>query len=707
MFRIKAAELRSVAMSQAAASQQSGRAAVTQERATIRIHDIPTELLERLLGKYVQQVNENYKKTQGDLKVPNFDKNKEKEKPTLPKKRTLAEVSETFDNAQEFNDRKVHINDTFPLYGYSPDGNEMVEVSTRTDEPMADVLQAAVDQVMSASIRYKHGENDIDIRRSTLSQMTQWTALFFHLLTTRLQRLMEIQRRRLPNTDDLLLLLKEGYFDRNGIDEMHALCEKYHSENSHRNRELQAIAEHATSAYIGQDYGHFNVTNDSVVMEEPWWIDQVVQRRKRKAYIPEWMPPLPPEHTFKSTPKYSQRVTNPVMLREKLVLEGRFGEKALDHIIVKEESILCSPLSEESISSSSSSSSSDTEEEKEQEQIKGVEGEILTEKQLDRVQDGTQNHNDNNNDNVRTEASSVLGAEPKMVIHELNDSEASNEKEKVEDSTVEGAIPSDKKVDLVELANKRMAVLEKKRKAEEQRYLSRVASDESRFGKNFGFYSNIKKFPDGINVELQEYRTKKLKEVVHNLRKQEKKNAKWVIEQEELRRRLDEEKSKYAEANEIQLGSGQDAADGNLFYADIDEEVDFDVEFSDMEEVGDGENPQKALETGSKSLEPFMTDNDINDEERVLSVRFQDEVERSTRWNSKGEGEEEERERDDGGDNKGEGEESDDGEGEEKEKMEVEDPEAGDRADMQEGDHNDADSIVMEGVGNDNSMVQE
>ncbi|GAV27453.1 hypothetical protein PMKS-000921 [Pichia membranifaciens] len=698
-------------MSQAAASQQSGRAAVTQERATIRIHDIPTELLERLLGKYVQQVNENYQKTQGELKVTNFDENKEKEKPTVPKKRTLAEVSETFDIAQELNDRTVHLNNTFPLYGYPPKGDEMMEVSTRTDEPMADVLQAAVDQVMSASIRCKHGESDIDIRRSTLSQMTQWTALFFHLLTTRLQRLMEIQRRRLPNTDDLLLLLKEGYFDRKGIDEMHTLCEKYQSENSRRNRELQAIAENATSAYTGQDYGDFNVANDSVVMEEPWWIDQVVHRKKRKAYIPEWMPPLPPEHTFKSTPKYSQRVTNPVMLREKLVLEGRFGEKALDHIIVKEESVICSPLSEESISSNSSSS--DNEEVKELEQIEGVEEEILTGKQIDQVQEGTQNDNDNNNDNAITEASSVLGAEPKRNIDQLNDPEANNEKVKVEDSTVEGATPSDKKVDLVELANKRMAVLEKKRKAEEQRYLSRVESDESRFGKNFGFYSNIKKFPDCINVELQEYRTKKLKEVVHSLRKQEKKNAKWVIEQEELRRRLDEEKSKYAEANEIQLGSGQDVADGNLFYADIDEEVDFDVEFSDMDEVYDGENPQKkkVLETGGKLVEPSMTDNDNNDEERVLSVRFQDEVETSARWDSKGEGEEE-REGEDGGDNKGEREESDEGEGEEgeegeEEKIEVEDPEAEDRAYMQESDHNDAGSIVMEGPGDDHSMVQE
>lgn len=671
-------------MSEAAASQQPGRPAVTQERATIRINDIPTELLERLLGKYVQQVNENYKKKQGELKIQDFDETKDIEQPIIPKKRVLAEASETIDGAQELSDRMVHLNKTLPLYGYFPDGNGMIEVSTRTDEPMADVLQVAVDQIMTASIRYKHGYSDINIKKSTLSQMTQWTALFFHLLTTRLQRLMEIQRRRLPNSDDLLLLLKEGYFDRKGIDEMHTLCERYHSQNSHRNKELHSIAKHASTAYTGQDYGDFNSANDSVVMEEPWWIDQVIHRKKRKAYIPEWMPPLPPEHTFKSTPKYSQRVTNPVMLREKLVLEGRYGEKALDHIIVKEESTLCSPLSQESISSS------DDEEEEEQEQIKGGENNISTGREIEVVQKSTQNEkSDINNDNTELEAPTVVGLDVKSDHERINDSEGSNEKEKTEESTLESATPSDKKVDLVELANKRMAVLENKRKEEEQRYLSRIESDESRFGRNFGFYSNVKKLPDGINVELQEYRNKKLREVVHNLRKQEKKNSKWVIEQEELRRRLDEEKSKYAEANQIQLGSGQDAADENIFYADMDEEVDFDVEFSDMEEVEDGENLPKPPETKTESIEPAVMDNDSNDEERVLSVRFQDELETSALLNSTGDGEERDRE------GEGEGD------------IEREDPEAKDRSDMQEEDHDDCDRVVMDKDEEDESVAEE
>lgn len=671
-------------MSEAAASQQPGRPAVTQERATIRINDIPTELLERLLGKYVQQVNENYKKKQGELKIQDFDETKDIEKPIIPKKRVLAEASETIDGAQELSDRMVHLNKTLPLYGYFPDGNGMIEVSTRTDEPMADVLQVAVDQIMTASIRYKHGYSDINIKKSTLSQMTQWTALFFHLLTTRLQRLMEIQRRRLPNSDDLLLLLKEGYFDRKGIDEMHTLCERYHSQNSHRNKELHSIAKHASTAYTGQDYGDFNSANDSVVMEEPWWIDQVIHRKKRKAYIPEWMPPLPPEHTFKSTPKYSQRVTNPVMLREKLVLEGRYGEKALDHIIVKEESTLCSPLSQESISSS------DDEEEEEQEQIKGGENNISTGREIEVVQKSTQNEkSDINNDNTELETPTVVGLDVKSDHERINDSEGSNEKEKTEESTLESATPSDKKVDLVELANKRMAVLENKRKEEEQRYLSRIESDESRFGRNFGFYSNVKKLPDGINVELQEYRNKKLREVVHNLRKQEKKNSKWVIEQEELRRRLDEEKSKYAEANQIQLGSGQDAADENIFYADMDEEVDFDVEFSDMEEVEDGENLPKPPETKTESIEPAVMDNDSNDEERVLSVRFQDELETSALLNSTGDGEERDRE------GEGEGD------------IEREDPEAKDRSDMQEEDHDDCDRVVMDKDEEDESVAEE
>lgn len=49
----------------------------------------------------------------------------------------------------------------------------------------------------------------------------------------------------------------------------------------------------------------------------------------RGFHIPSWMPPFPPEHTFRSTPYHPNRVTNPRVLREMIVQEGQLAEQAL------------------------------------------------------------------------------------------------------------------------------------------------------------------------------------------------------------------------------------------------------------------------------------------------------------------------------------------------------------------------------------------
>lgn len=49
----------------------------------------------------------------------------------------------------------------------------------------------------------------------------------------------------------------------------------------------------------------------------------------RGFHIPSWMPPFPPEHTFRNTPYHPNRVSNPRVLREMIVQEGQLAEQAL------------------------------------------------------------------------------------------------------------------------------------------------------------------------------------------------------------------------------------------------------------------------------------------------------------------------------------------------------------------------------------------
>lgn len=614
------------------------------ERATIKINDIPTELLERILIKYVQQANNTFKNTQGEIIIPDLSVQKEdNEQLQIPKKRTIAEINENFDNNSIYQDRLNYCNQMLPYYGFEP--HEIKKKETRTDEPMSSILKICVAQIMDLSIKNKfkldNNNNDISINKDTLSLMSDFTAQFFNLFTKRLNRLKEIQRRKLPNRDDLNLLLREGYVDLKGLNEMYYMTHDYNKSNKKwKNNILSEIDQKshvATLAFNGHDNGMFNKfsdNNDGVIEENSWWIDQIVHRRKRRPYIPDWMPPLPPDYTFKSTPKYSQRITNPIELREKIVQEGRFGEKALDHVLGRENNLICSSISEDESVSSDSENDDINKEEK-----------ITFDK------------NDNiNKDNSEENNNEINGEKEPNIIKNDNYNTENDDKVKGK-SDVEGKNEEtivDKKNDLVEYAKIRMKILEKRRKEEEERYLSRIESDESKFGRNFGFYTNIKKLPDDINTELNKYRERKFKDLITNLKKQEEMNKKWAMEQEELKKKMDEEKSKYAEANEIHIGSLGNTINNNtndeFFYDNVDEEVDFDVEFSDMEEVeetSNTENKEISESTESKEINDVngndkMTRNEHSlenrknrkisepsGEERVLSVRFQDEVETS------------------------------------------------------------------------------
>ncbi|QLG70832.1 hypothetical protein HG535_0A07740 [Zygotorulaspora mrakii] len=52
-----------------------------------------------------------------------------------------------------------------------------------------------------------------------------------------------------------------------------------------------------------------------------------------KYSIPRWFPALPPDHTYKFTPQFNHPITDEVMIRKKIVEEGKNSELALLHLL--------------------------------------------------------------------------------------------------------------------------------------------------------------------------------------------------------------------------------------------------------------------------------------------------------------------------------------------------------------------------------------
>lgn len=50
-------------------------------------------------------------------------------------------------------------------------------------------------------------------------------------------------------------------------------------------------------------------------------------------YIPQHFPPIPSKHTYKATPKFTDREQDPKTIREQATEEGRLGEEALRRLV--------------------------------------------------------------------------------------------------------------------------------------------------------------------------------------------------------------------------------------------------------------------------------------------------------------------------------------------------------------------------------------
>ncbi|KAK9372926.1 transcription factor TFIID complex subunit 8 C-term-domain-containing protein [Lipomyces chichibuensis] len=162
----------------------------------------------------------------------------------------------------------------------------------------------------------------LDIRCSgdALQYLSVIAEEYFLRLLTRLHKITMIQRRSKPGIRDLALLFtEEGIFTSD-------LEEEYFR--------TQFIFQEPPPAPTLQGNGR-SAEDGMPTMK---WIEQQkelaalvpsTRTQADTAYIPGWMPPLPADHTYRSTPIFANRTTSPRDVRERILEEGRVVEEAL------------------------------------------------------------------------------------------------------------------------------------------------------------------------------------------------------------------------------------------------------------------------------------------------------------------------------------------------------------------------------------------
>ncbi|KAG7906874.1 hypothetical protein KL907_002514 [Ogataea polymorpha] len=359
-------------------------------------------------------------------------------------------------------------------------------------EPMDMLLESCLGLMLS-QIGIQH------ITRSALNQLTLLAVRHIDQVFSQLHRITEVQRRRQPGKADLRTLEKLGVIDFRSIYEAFLLTKKLNTQKlaniDRRARRLCEILDKpAEDEIVTEQDPAFVFFNDTSSV-----ISQVVPPSVGpKEYIPSWMPPLPPDHTYRATPKYTAVIEDPIMMREQLVQEARLGEKALHHILDLKDNVVP-------------------------------------------VEKGE--------------------SEPELDTDVSSDSEQKGAQADEEPESREG------KFDIVALATKRLAALERRRQEKEKKYKERVESQEAVLGRVLGFYTKSSGYPEDFNNHIRTVYDQTYDQVVNGLRTQQKRRVKQLQQEKERRERMQEE---------IRIPD---------FGGEAHEEADFDIDDFELDEI--------------------------------------------------------------------------------------------------------------------------
>ncbi len=194
----------------------------------------------------------------------------------------------------------------------------------------------------------------LSISRATTTSLDELTLLaeqYFLDLGDCIHRFSTVQRRKQPSYADVKLGLFMKKIKANNLNKEAIRFEtaklKLNKYNSQFIKTIDKLADKARSSANSKAEGDsFDDDTQSIQEKNPfveaentfYEISELIPPTKpRGSAIPDWLPPFPPDHTYLDTPQYTKRISDPRQLREKIVAEGKLGEKALKNLFPQEQ----------------------------------------------------------------------------------------------------------------------------------------------------------------------------------------------------------------------------------------------------------------------------------------------------------------------------------------------------------------------------------
>jgi len=174
----------------------------------------------------------------------------------------------------------------------------------------------------------------IEFTNSALEDLFDLVSTYIHGLLQGLQGITQTQRRFKAAPKDLKLLLRNFGISTGELEEELERSKKDNQEIIQRKKTLEQLA-NETLKNSEQELEEIDPQDPSFVFfaSDQELSKLIPPQHKRTKAIPRWLPEFPPDHTYRKTPKYLDRIKDQKLVRQKIVEESKFGEQALENLI--------------------------------------------------------------------------------------------------------------------------------------------------------------------------------------------------------------------------------------------------------------------------------------------------------------------------------------------------------------------------------------
>lgn len=181
----------------------------------------------------------------------------------------------------------------------------------------------------------------IRINEDALVQLTEKAKQYFHELSNHLQEYTEIQRRKIPILADVQLLFRLNNLKVDSLYQESLNSKIIHEK--YRNQLASITQSHIEGANESKNEdieleNQLDVDSLPFFNNEHYDIAELVHSKVgRPDYIPSYLPDLPPDYTYQSTPNYIDTITDLKTLRLNLVNQSRSTEISLNELVDDEQ----------------------------------------------------------------------------------------------------------------------------------------------------------------------------------------------------------------------------------------------------------------------------------------------------------------------------------------------------------------------------------